>query len=624
MADSHSSGDYSDVVSRRKFVSLAGTTGAAAVAGCLGDDDGGGDDGDDGETDTGDSDMDTGSGPDQSAEADTDGGNGDGPVYTHEDIWFMSAGTAFSVDQFQYNPYVGWFIPHGQFGTWAPWARYLNVVDRFEPYLVQDWGHNDNNEFVLTLSEEFVWGDTGESITAEDLVLQLNIQANAGGAIWQFIDDATATGEYELTLSYPSETRQDFVTYSVLQNTADTPPSYFEGEEDTDNPADIDVPLPDPSGPLAVTRRTNNFHQYEPRDGLDDWADDPVAGDHYNWNGYRIEYRSDNNSAHQSFIASELDGIHSLFVGPSTLDQFPDSIKQYPIPGNFGMGIWPDHSDEPWNIREVRQAFYWSLDRNATIQNVGETTKVPHPAPTGLTKATVEPYLGSEEPDGFTVYEYNPDEAESLLSDAGYEPGDISASLAYPQGWSDWAIAAQSSIDQLQSVGWDINGDARSGGPGGYADDLGEGLDLAVDQHTPGGDASQNLPYFSLLYNLRNSEFSTRNSNSHFANYTANEVEVNGETVDIDATFDELRTASEDDRPGLIRQLALVVNKDVPVFYIMEKFEQSFIDTERFDVPESTPQENAFWPMWWLPQVDEKLESANEQDAPGLLKANTN
>lgn len=626
MADSHSSGDYSDVVSRRKFVSLAGTTGAAAVAGCLGDDDGDGDDDDSGdESGSDDESMDVGPGEDQEAGADSGSDGPAEPTYEDESVWFRTASTSFPPDQFQYNAHVGWFIPHADFGLYRRYGHYLNAIDEWRPGLIEDWEHTDDNSFVITIDDSHTWGSTGDPVDADSVILGLEIQESLGAALWDFIDDATATGDFEVTIDYPSDTRQDFVTYSVLALAADTPPSVFEGEEDNDDPAGLDMPEPDPSGFIALTDTTNNFHQFEPRDGLDDWADDESAADHVNWNGYRVAYRADNNAAHQSFIASELDGIHSLFVNPNTLSQFPDSVRQFQIPGRFGMGIWPDHSDEPWSIREVRQAFYYALDREAIVANVGESTKVSHhPTPTGLTWAVVEQYLGSTDPEGFNTYSFDQDQAESLLDDAGYEPSDISASLAYPQGWSDWAVAAQSAIDQLQNGGWDIDGDARSGGPGGFADELGDSLDLACDQHTPGGDPTQNIPYFSLLYKLRNQNFSQRNSNSHFANYTENEVEVNGSTVNIDDTFDALQTASEDERGDLIRDLALVFNKEVVCYHLMEKYEQSFIDESRFDIPDNHEGFTVFWPLWYLPQVEEKLDSATEADTDGLLKANGN
>ncbi|GAB3691450.1 hypothetical protein GCM10028857_28850 [Salinarchaeum chitinilyticum] len=595
MADSHSSGDYSDVVSRRKFVSLAGTTGAAAVAGCLSGDGGGGD----------------------------DGGSGGPYDYEDENIWFETASGSFAVDTFQYNPTVGWNIPHSQFGVFARWTQYDYINDEFMPHLITDWEHT-GGAFVCTMSENFTWGSTGNSITAEDLVLQLQIQINNGDQLGELSDNIEASGEYELTVSYPEDTRQDFVKYSVLDRQAAFAPSIWEGEADNESPADVEVTTPDPSGPLALTSRESNFHRYEPRNGLEDYADDPVAGNHYNWNGYDVGYRDSNNAFHSSFEAGELDGVHSLFADPETLDRFPDTIRQFQIPGGFGMGIWPDHSDEPWSIREVRQALYYSLDRNAIIENVGASTKVGHPTPTGLTAATVETYLGSENPEGFNTYSLNTDKAESLLSDAGYSMSDINSTMTYPAPWSDWAVAAQGVLDQVQNAGWGIEGNGNSNGPGSYAANLGDGFDLAVDQHSQSG-SQANIPYFSLNYILRNTL--REEDNSHFAHYDKNEVEIDGDTINIDETLEALSSASSGEREQYIRDLALIVNKDVPVIYIMEKYEQSFIDTAQFDIPpegEVGSHGSVFWPLWWLPQVNEKLGSATEEATDGLMKARTN
>jgi len=467
---------------------------------------------------------------------------------------------------------------------------------------------------VLTMREDFTWGNTGETITAEDLVLQLEVEQDTGAAVWDFIDSAEATGEFELTVEYGSS-NPEFVEYTLLARQANYPPSVWEDASWEDSPAEVEVLDPDPSGPLQLTETTSNYNRTEPRDGLDDTADHPLASN-YNFNGYHLAYREGNNAAHQSFIAGEVDGIHSLFVPPQQLEQFADSVRQFQIPGGFGMAIWPDHSSEPYSSREVRQAFMYSLDRGAIVQNVGESTKVGyHPAPTGLNWAVVEQYLGATEPEGFTVYERDTDQAESLLSDAGYSPGDLEATITFPQGWSDWAIACQSAIDQLNQAGWNASGDSRSGGPGGYAGNLGDGVMLAADRKMGTG-AQMNLPAFALDFVLRNR---LRNNNTHFAGYTKNEVELPSKTVNIDETLSTLRSTTDDaEAEPLIRDLCLVVNKDLPLFVIQEKYEQSFLDTADFAIPESTRHFNAFWPLWWLPKIDEQLEGGN---SPGLMKA---
>lgn len=567
MVASPSSGGYRDVVSRREFVSLAGATGAAALAGCL-------------------------------------GGSDDG-------TWFVGTQTDFPPSNYHWNLLAGWEIPHDQFGLFAQWTQYLIDDDEFHPHLVQEWEH-DGGEMTLTLSEEFTWG-SGDDVTAEDLVFQLEVFEAADQPIWQFIDSAEATGDYELTVSYPEGTNTDLVEYALLGELAAFSPEDFEGENWEDDPVSVEVENPDPSGPLALTEHNDDYSQTEPRDGLDDFADHHLA-DRYNWDGYRIEHRSDNNSAHQSLISGETDGQHSLFTPPDVLGEFPDDIHEFNVPGGFGMAIWFNHETEPWDQREVRQALYHSIDRESVITAVGESTKISHhPAPTGLTWASVENWLGDTEPEGFTVYERDVDRAEELLDEAGYEMGDLEIELAYPQTWSDWATAAQTVVDHLNEAGWNASGDPRDEGPGSYA---GGDPDLFVDQHTEGGAPRMNHPYFSLDYILRNR---LRDTESHFANYPT-EVEIDGETVDIEAELQTLATTGDEaEQEAIVERLARVVNEDVPCIYVMEKYEQSFINGDRFDIPDGdSPHFSSYWPMWWLPKVDESLGGYDE---PGLMKS---
>lgn len=573
MVRSQTSGDYSDIVSRREFVSLTGATGAAALAGCTG----GGSDNDDGN-------------------------------------WFVGTQTDFPADKYHWNPLIGWFIPHDQYGLFAQWTQYLIEDDEFYPHLVREWEHG-TGELTLTLSEEFTWGN-GNDLTADDLVFQFDVLEAADQPVWQFIDDAEATGEYELTIFYPEGTNPDVVEYALLGEMAAYSPADYEDENWEEDPAGIEIKEPTPSGPIALTEHNDTYSQTEPRDGLEDVADHHLAG-HYNWDGYRVEHRSSNNAAHQSFIKGEADGQHSLFAGPDVLEQFPEDVHEFRIPGGFGMAIWFDHDQEPWDQRKVRQAFYHSIDRESVINIVGKSTKVSHhPAPTGLTWASVDDWLGSTEPDGFTVYDHDPEKAKRLLDEAGYDMGDITVELTYPQSWSDWATAAQTVVDHLNQAGWDATGDPRDQGPGGYA---GKGPDVFVDQHTEGGAPRMNHPYFSLSYILRNR---LRDTESHFANYPT-EVELDGETIDLESELQALtRTTDRAEQEQIVERLARVVNEDVPCIYVMEKYEQSFINGSRFDIPDpdgGSKHFSSYWPMWWLPKVDETLDG---YDDPGLMKYN--
>ncbi|WP_164471726.1 ABC transporter substrate-binding protein [Halosimplex salinum] len=580
------SGGYGAVVSRRQFVSLAGTTGAVTLAGCSG---GGGADDEDG-----------------------DGGGGGG----QQDVWFRGTQTDFQASEYQWNPLVGWFIPHDQFGMWAPWTQYQIGADEFVPHLVQEWEHGDG-EVTLTLSEEFTWGESGDPVTAEDLVFQLEVDRAANVAVWEFIDDVEATGDYELTISYPSETSEDIVNYALFDNNlADRPPANWEGTNWEEDPAGVEVAEPDSSGPVHLTDHTDQYSQTEVRSGLDGVADHALA-EQYNWTGYRVEYRDGNQAAHTSYIENEADGQHSLFVPPNVLDQFPDSVREFSIPGGFGMGLWFDQDHDIWGQRAARQALMWSINREAVIANVSDSSKIHHPAQTGLTAGSVENWFDSMNPDAFTAYTRDDDRADELLSQIGESKDSIgTVPITFPAGWSDWATACQAIVDQLTDAGWDAEADSRESGPGGYANS--DDWVVCADQHTLGGAPRMAHPYFSLDYILRNR---FRDTESHFTGYLSEDptVEVDGEEVDVMASLNELvRTGDSDQQAEIVRRLARVVNEDVPVGVIMEKYEQSFVNTDRFEIPEESDHFQTFWPMWWLPKVDETLDG---YDTPGLMKA---
>lgn len=552
---------------------------------------------------------------------DDDGANSDGSPASypdHADTWFTGTQVSFPAADYQWNPIVGWFIPHDQWGMFAQWTTYQVGEDEFYPHLIQEWEH-DGGEMTLTMSEDFTWGNTGDPVTAEDLVLELEVRDAANHFAFDFVDDYEATGEYELAIYYEEGTNTDLIDYAILPYNADIPPSNWEGTDYESNPGDVDVSEPDSSGPVHLTDHTSQYSQTEVRDGLDGVADH-YLGENYNWNGYRIEHRSGNNAAHNTFINSESDGQHSLFVPDETLAEFPDYYREIQIPGGFGVGLFPDHQHEQWGNQNVRQALMWSLDREAVIFTVGESSKIHHPAPNGLTAASMESWLGSMEPDGLYSYNRDDERAQELLDDAGYTRGEIDATITFPSSWSDWATACQSVVDQLNDSGWDASADSRSSGPGDYTTQ--DDWVIAADQHTQGGTPAMNHPYYSLRYILNNT---LRDADEHFAGYLVDSdtVEIDGEEIDVMAQLEAFGETNErSEQEEIAMTLAEVVNKDVPVVILMEKYEQSFINTQRFDVPEDSPHFLTYWPLWWLPKVaGESLEGA---DTDGLMKATGN
>lgn len=604
MADSHADLDYSEVVSRRTFLAVTTATGAAAVAGCVGDDD---DDEAPGDDDDGDDD-------DEAPPDDDDGDDDDGDDTVtdaainedHPDVFFEMCEIGNPVEGFTYNPYS----PDGTSSklelVYAPYALYDTQRDEWIPQLVEEWDFGAT-EGTIHISQEYEWGD-GTPIDADSLMVQWEILEQREAAAFDFVDEVEATGEYEITFYYPDGANPDIVQQSILGSYANNPPSQFQEAADDEDVAaiDIDADEPIPSGPLELDEVTDAYHQLTVREDGNPYVEN------YNWAGYRMRNRDSNRAAHQSFIEQELDGILSLFAGPGVVDEFPDSLEQIQIPGAFGMGLIPNHDEGALGQREVRQAIAHSFDREVAIQNVGPDTKVHHPAYTGLPQAVNEEWLGDDYVDEYNEYEYDPDRAAELLNDAGVSPGDVPAEVVVPAGWSDWVVAASTVVDNMSMAGFEASLNTLGGAYWGL---MGSGdFELICYPHNWGTDAF--IPFFALRHKLYNREHPP----GSWFNYP-DEVEFEGEEIDLTEEVPKLSTTTDEgELEDLVQKLTRLVNEDLPMLVVMEKYEQHFIDREFWEFPddvEDHPRMRVFWPMYQLPRTDESLEGA---DTPGLMK----
>lgn len=106
-----------------------------------------------------------------------------------------------------------------------------------------------------------------------------------------------------------------------------------------------------------------------------------------------------------------------------------------------------NNKEEPFDDKKVRQAFNYAVNKESIVNNILQGAGKVSDAP-----ITSEIFGHS----GQEVYEYNPEKAEELLAEAGYEDG-LSVTLYHPVGryLMDETIA-QAVQSQLSEVGVDV------------------------------------------------------------------------------------------------------------------------------------------------------------------------
>ncbi|WP_263020812.1 ABC transporter substrate-binding protein [Natronobiforma cellulositropha] len=620
MVDSQSHEKYDDVVSRRKFVALTGVAGAAALAGCSGngdDDEGGNGNGNGGNGNGGNGDAPD----DRQVEPDEKVADSHGDV----DIWFET-GNWDDPTNVQFNP----FNPAAQGGqmenaVWEEFANYNLELGEWIPHAVTEWEITDE-EITLEFRDDLVWSD-GEDVTAEDVAVGMRLGRYQDAELWDFASDVEADGDSTVVITLEEPVNEEVAEWIVLTENVNSPAHVYgeylerieeDGEDEDDVMGELvgwDDREPVTCGPFYFSD-DESTNEYMAAPAFDDHPD----ADYINFNGYHMYQRSSNEAYQQSMLGDEFDGLLSLFVPSSVVQRFPDTVDEVRFPGTFGVGLIFNHDVEPFDDRNVRQAISFASDMELAANNADPESKAVPAVPAGITSATVEDYLG-DDIDMYESYAQDGARASDLLEDSGYtltDAGDqwltpdgdeFSFEIKYPAGWSDWVSAIETVASQLNNFG--INVELNGVERGTLESDLGDSDFEVAGFEWNEGALQFNHPYYSIRHQLRNRQL---DSEASFFNYpeeaTVPAMDGSGEiTVNFEERLADLASANDPDEASeIIKELAWVINQDLPMLPIQDKYEQSFLNNERWDYPDPSRGGDEWhylqvqWPLFWLPK----------------------
>lgn len=583
---------YRDVVDRRRFIQLTGAAGAVTLAGCLG----GGDDGGDG---------------------------GDGGTTQH----ISRANRVPETRQWNpSNPSGAPTISH--YALFDPFAKYNFATREIQPYAISDWTFSGNS-LELKVRDGLTWAN-GDKVTSSDIATQLRIGKYMGLTYASYTGSIETPDEKTVMVNFDSKTNEKIIEFNMLVGTRVQQKDsvfgkYVEQMKKNEKKGKQELTKfkwtePIASGPFAFESAGQQQMILETRD-------DHPDSDKINFDEYVFQYIEGNQASYRALINSNVDSVFSLFTPPKMVKTFPDSVKQFQIPSNWGHGLIPNHNHEHVGDRAVRQAIQYVINRKEVVKNVAKTAKMTPKFAVGLETKNQEKWLGKAASD-FNTYgasSAKTKKATKVLEKAGYskEGGTwkdsngktVKLPIIVPSGWSDWVTATETIIDQLSSFGFDSVLDGRKAGtlrnsvwPTGK-------FTLAVGPWLPGGPSGAH-PYFSLYHQL------LRNGWAMFKyNYPAAIEKYGGSRKDITVPsrtgsgklttnpyerMNDFATATKkSEREKIAVEQAWVTNQDLPMITVMEKFEQTFMtDGDEWDIPK--PDADAAQVRWantWLPRI---------------------
>lgn len=611
--------------SRRRFVQTIGSAGALGVAGCLG-----GDDEDDGVEDP----LDDGNGS-----GDGNGNGDDEPADTGADddeevpddldaaffhpMWDIPADVQWN----SYNPTLG--VGDAQEVYQEEFGKYHIGNDEWLPRAVADWSI-DEEGMELEVNDELTWTND-EPFTAEDVRTKLVLDIEHwDDRLGDYASAIEAEDESTLIIETDEEVNPNVLETLVLDNWTDAPEELFGeyAERYEDGDEDVQAELndwglePEDSiglGPFEFADVDSQFLEYHRRD------DHPDA-EEINFRYFDYAYMPTNESRWQALRTDEVSGVHTLFTEEVIVEEFPDYIEQYLLPGLWGLALIFNHEREPFDQVEVRQAIAHIVDRGFATEASAGPYAMEVETPSGLVDSQYDEWMGDVE-DEFNAYEHDLDRASELLEEAGLqedggtwvtedgEPFELSVSV--PAGFSDWLAGTEAVVESLQDFGLEAQLDSPD-----VSTYFGQTYqDSDFDIGTEGWTTGQPYPFFSLNRLLASHD--AQNIWGYKEEVTIESVHTGEEeTWDLTELVNDLaHTTDEDEERELVQQLAYIVNQELPVLPIQEKFDQSFLNVDLWgiDAPEDNQSlENIKWPQFWYAKNGQLFakEGAEDMDRP--------
>nr|WP_238717506.1 ABC transporter substrate-binding protein [Natronorubrum halophilum] len=564
--------DYSDVLSRRDMLTVAGASGIAALAGCV-------------------------------------GGN------TSEEGTFVNAYTGNPNDlHFNTSGIQNYRWPAGR-SVFAPFLKYSFSEDEFLLGALDDLDLQvEEQEVTLTFRDDLTWDD-GDEWTTDDLDVQLQLAEMTGSSIWGYLDDYEIVDEKTARLLLSGPTNPRIIQFELTNFFVDTKADVHEQFLDQDESEFLRWAWEDPvaSGPFSFVSKDRQAFEFEPNSEF-------YNADNVNIEKFMIEDYGGNNAQHQALISGEdVDAAPSLFAPPETVDQFPDHVVEVKIPAKWGYGIVFNHDDPHFGQRAVRQAVAHVINRQNIVDNAGPRSKFVTPSPCGIAPKDQEYWLDDWQ-DDFETYgadESQTDEATQLLEDAGYtlegetwqdSDGDtIGGDYYSPAGWTDWKTMTDTVVDQLNDFGFDFSVSTSSTNDW-FNQYSNSNFSMGSLYWLPGGSRSS-FPYFPLRYQLWEEEIGGGHNYREKAQSEQTIPGRDGEEMSLtplDVVDQIAQQPNDEEARPYVQEAAWHNHIELPFLGLVSKHEQSWVTDDDWTIAdEDSPNRQVKWPQFWWPHEGE-------------------
>ncbi len=594
MSSDSGRGEYSDTISRRTMLAVAGSSGMAALAGCSG--------GNEPQDTTTDSGSDTTEGDGGDGTQTTEGSN----VNVH-DVEYVAAYTGNPVDLHFNQAASQNFSWPAHRSVFAPFLKYSFNKKKFLKGALEEL-QIDGQEVTLTFREDLKWDD-GDDWTTEDLEVQLQLAKKTGNTLWGYLDDYEIVDDRTAKLMLSGPTNPQIIKFELTNFFADTKKEVHSEWLDKSESEYLQWAYEDPvaTGMWSFVSKGRQAFEFERNDRF-------YNAGNVNFKNFTIESFGGNTPQHQALIAGDqIDAAPSLFTPPEIADRFPDHVVEVNIPAKWGYGIVFNHNDPDFGKRKVRQAIAHVINREQLVKNAGPRTKFVAPIPCGIAPKDQKDWLGDWYGD-FETYgakSSQTDRAAKLLEEAGYSKkggtwqdsngNTLGGNYYSPAGWTDWTTMTQTVTSQLNNFGFDFSISTKPTNDW-FSQYSGSNFKMGSFYWLPGGSRSA-FPYFPLYYQLWASDIGGGHNYREKADTTQTIPGRNGGQMKLNPlqTAKEIARQPNDEKARpFVQKAAWHSHIELPFLGLVSKFEQSWTtDDEWTTAAEGSENRRVKWPQWW-------------------------
>lgn len=358
-----------------------------------------------------------------------------------------------------------------------PFAVYMWSQGVYEPMMAESFGFDDDNNYVITLKDGVTWSD-GSPVTSQDVVTSFYTAYLIGASVWNYVDSVEVVDD--LTARFVMGAPSPLAEYRILAYQL-RPTSVYGTFAERAQPlveagagsgdADFDALLGEltefrpeqyvAAGPFVMLPENisdANVVLVKNEGGLN--ADIVKFDRAVVWNG--------ETEAVTPLVSNGELWYATHGFPPATEASFVEAGIDIIRGASYsGPALYVNHSVEPLNRPEVRQALAYAIDREQNgFVSLGESG-IANECMCGFSDNLTELWLSEDTLDNLNAYDYDPDMGAEILEGIGFTRGDdgvwvddqgnrMAFELIFPAEFLDWAAAAENATQQLNDFGFEI------------------------------------------------------------------------------------------------------------------------------------------------------------------------